>query len=174
LQAHGFVDGLLDDGQRLHQHAYRFQFGRDAHRVLLFVDHEFGLVAVQSPDASLAIFAGLTHVGTAHPARGAVPASTPHSKRRIVADFYPGYGGPGAHHLAEHLMPDNEFLRTIRDFRAASRYLFPVGTANPHAQDPELYLICRHQGWFRPFHDSCSRRTWNNCNCFHESAFLAT
>jgi hypothetical protein len=67
-------------------------------------------------------------------------------------------------------MPNNKFLCAVRGFRAASGYLFPICAANPDAQDPELYLIRRRDGWFRPFHDSRSGCTWNNCNGFHQSA----
>ena len=66
LHAEGLVDRFLDDGERLHQDPDRLQFVRYPHHILLSIDRVFGLISVQSTDASLSILSGLTHVRAVH------------------------------------------------------------------------------------------------------------
>ena len=141
LHAQGLVDCFLDDGKRFHQDADRLQFGGHPHDVLFLVDHEFRLVSVQSTDASLAVLAGLTHVGAVHNAAGAFAASPPNGEHSVVAGFHASNGRAGAHHLAEHFMADDEFLLTIRGIGAASGYFFPVGAADAHSYDPDFDFV---------------------------------
>ena len=167
LDAQSLVDSFLDDRKRFHQDADRLQFGRHSHDVLFSVDHEFRLVSVQSTDASLAVLAGQTHVGSVHNAAGAFAASPPNGEHSVVAGFHASNGRADAHHLAEHFVADDEFLLTIGGLGAASGDFFPIGAADAHSYDSDFDFILRGDRWLRPFHQTRSGSARNDSDCFH-------
>jgi len=73
---------------RRRPHANGLELRRHMHDVLLLIDHEFRLIAIQSMDASLPVVAGLAHVRAVHLARRALPASAPDSEYGEVSRFH--------------------------------------------------------------------------------------
>ena len=168
LHAQGLIDRFLDDGKRFHQDPDRLQFGRHPHDVLLLIDHVFGLVSVQSTDASLAVLAGLAHVGAVHQAGGAFAASPPYGEHSVVAGLHASDRRAHAHHLAEHFVPDDEFGLAIRGLRAASGYLFPVGAADAHSYDADFDFVRLRRSRLGPLHQARTGCARNNSDCFQE------
>ena len=167
LHTQGLVDSFFDDRKRFHQDADRLQFGWHLHDILLAIDGEFRLVSVQSTDASLAILAGLTHIGSVHHAAGAFAAAPPYGEHGVVAGLHASNGRAYAHHLAKHFMTDDQFLLTIRGIGAASRNLFPIGAADAHSDNSDFDFILRGNRRLRPFHQTRADGTRNDSNCFH-------
>ena len=92
----------------------------------LLIDHEFRLIAVYSLDASLAVLAGLAHIGATHLADG---EHSPHPRLTVNTAKSPIFTRvteePMPDDLAKHLMADHEFLLTGGGVSTSSGHLLP-------------------------------------------------
>jgi hypothetical protein len=131
--------------------------------------HQLGLVAVQAPDAALAILAAETHVGTQHGAGQALSAGPPYREYRVVARLNARYRRAGFHDPAEHFVADNEILPALRRKRTASGGFFAVSAADADAQRLQPHLVRRGDARLGPLHQASSLSSGNNGESPHAS-----
>src|SRR6185312_14016110 len=130
---HGFVNRLLHHGERLRQHGHGCEFARHVHDVVIAVHHALGLVAIEPPDAALAVPARLAHVGASRVAAHALTAAAPHGEYGKVARLHARDRLSGFQHPAEHLVPDHEILLAVGRARTAAGDFLAVGAADADA-----------------------------------------
>src|SRR5689334_18458818 len=143
LDAYRLVNRLFGDRERLGENADALQLRRHAHDILLLVKHILGLVAVEPPDAALAVLATSAHVGAVYQAWQARPAAAPHSKDRVVAGLDPAHAFADLDHLAEHLVADHQLVLAVRRAGAAAVDLLAVGSADAYPHHPYLDIVRR-------------------------------
>ena len=171
LQVHGFRDRFFRHRERLGEHAHRFQLRRHAHGERLAVDHEFGLVSVQAPDATLGVQPRPAHIGPIHGARPTRSTAAANGEDGVVARLDQRHRAADVHDLAEHFVAEHEVLVGGRRLGAATGGLLAVGAADAHAHHREFDVVRRHDRRFRPIDELDGLRSRDDGNGFHASPF---
>ncbi len=102
--------------------------------VLFLIHDEFGLVAVQAPDAAFAVIAGAAHIRAVHLARQAFAAAAPDGEHGVISRLHAGNILADLDHPAEHLVSDYQFFLAVGSAGPAAAGLFAVGAADADAQ----------------------------------------
>jgi len=173
LHAHGFVNGFFHDRKRFGQYAEGFQFGWDAHDILLFVHDELSLVAVFAPDAAFVVFAGEAHIGTVHGAGQALAAAAPDGEDSVIPGFDALDCRAGLDHLAEHFVADDQIGLAAGQQSAASGGFFAVGAADADPVNAGFQFVRGGELRFGTIDQAGGCCAGNDGDGFH-STFLST
>jgi len=171
LQVNRFRDRFFRHRERLGEHAHRFQLRRHAHGERLAVDHEFGLVSVEAPDATLGVQARPAHIGPIHGARPTCSTAAANREHGIVTRLDQRHRAADVHDLAEHFVAEHKVLVGGLRLGAATRGLLAVGAADAHAQHAEFDVVRCHDRRFRPINELDRLRSRDDGDGFHASAF---
>ena len=171
LQVHGFRDRFFGHRERLGEHAHRFELRRYAHGERLSVDHEFGLVSVEAPDATLGVQPRPAHIGLIHGARPTRPAAAADGEGGVVAGLDQRHRAADVHDLAEDFVAEHEVLVRRRRLGEATGGLFPVGATDAHPHHFEFDVVRRHDRRFRPVDELDGRCSRDDGDGFHARAF---